>query len=444
MLSEDARLRMMGIKALGLVCFISTSHSKQYFALFVQVVQHDCENVRVMALKAFFDMICQHGIDAIIAETDESKANKANKQAEREIAAEANLSMADEVEDELNENEEDVPDEDPNQMSYDKFIGLLSNLIEEQLAITGFDEVKFTVVQAIGKLLTLGKIYAPNLLTRLLLIWYNPNSTQKIKNFLGMFFPFFAYSDNKSRNVTNGQSTFEECYVDTIVTAFKGTLVDETTFEVIEATLSPILIENMTTYMTQMLGEDAAVRVFISVANNILNVLKDEPTREEVDDLAAKYLMKALIVLPIEAATKGQLKEIRSLLEQIAEEFTQHNKSPCLRRVAKISEKVDNFLSKLGGESDSSQLSNLAAVDKTVIEGDATTYDKEDEKGDDDQVDEVDNNAMPKANDGDTSAEQNFQEPLVDEDDGSSDLEINYSQLNESTILQSMEFDDSD
>ncbi|KAI1289891.1 Condensin complex subunit 3 [Halotydeus destructor] len=323
-LSSDVNIRQLAIKGLGLCCFISSSLFVQYLTLFIQALRHDFEAVGVTVLQALFDCLCEHGVDIVIQEA--SKKDKPDADIEREVEAETGLGRDDE-----DQNGTRGSDEDAEDLTLDQFIDQLTLLIKEQLG-SQMDEIRHVAVEGVAKMLTLGRIYSPPLLSRLLLIWYNTETAPKTKQFLGVYFPFFAYSDN-ARTTSAGQSTFEECYLDTIKLAHKNSELDEDSEELIESPLSQIEIENLVGFVTQMLNEESAVRVAISTLNELINLYEED----EIHSNLIRYYFKALSVLPLSSASKNQVDEISVLLEKLSE-----YPMPTLssRRVSKLKEKV--------------------------------------------------------------------------------------------------------
>ena len=90
-------------------------------------------------------------------------------------------------------------------------VAILSKMLDEPDL-----ELRTEVAEGLCKLLMIGSIASPKIISRLLLMWYNPmtESDSKLRHILGTFFPLYA-------SMTKGhQSAFQQAFVPTMKVLF--------------------------------------------------------------------------------------------------------------------------------------------------------------------------------------------------------------------------------
>lgn len=420
----------MAVKALGLCCIVSCTLARKYFALFLQIINHDNDLVKNTALQAMFDFLCEFGVHEMVR-LDEKKKSK--NTTERTLEGSTDIDIPEpelaNIEDDDDEEIEAAAGNGAEEMTHEQFLDRLIELILNHIHSES-EVIRFTTVQGTGKLMLLGKVYSPHLLSQLILLWYNPTSTTAVRHFLGVYFPLFAFQDTKFRSSAAGQSAFEECFLETIGIVHEMSKKSANEHEIYEFEITQSEIENMIIFMSNLMTDDAHVRVINSVCNKIIDLI----SQRRFDDLVYKYLFKALSCLTIDAATNRQLKELKILINKIQKQITTSpmvNKIPqvSVRRLEKVSIKIELALERL---KESGNNSTLSAGDRTITnhddadgEGDKEDGDGEGDKGDDD---ENDNNQMMM---------------MENDDEGTDDSTsiINYSLLNKSAINTSNQSD---
>lgn len=330
-LCDDTRVRNLAVKAIGLCSFINLSFAKKYLALFLQVLSKDTECVRVTALTCLFDFLIEHGIDSFVVSDQDANESMANREANKEIEREAGVE----------EDGEESDSDERGELTLDKFIDLLTNLIDAQFE-SDSPVIRYHAVEGVAKMLSLGKIYSPRLLTKLIMIWYNDEVEQKTKHFIGVFLPFFAFSDKTRASAGSGQSTFEDCYLDTIKTAYVNSKKAPEEIENVhcEPQMPPSMIDNMITYLSTLLDEHTKVRVFENALDELLAIIAQEDINEEDIELARFYL-KALTDLDLYAANSDQAARLKNKLEKAKSEMESSGEFPnaYTKKIAKILER---------------------------------------------------------------------------------------------------------
>lgn len=369
-----------------------------------------------------FDFLCEFGVQEMVRPGDQQHAESRTTN-ERTLEGTADIDI-DIPEPEL-ANIEDQDTDNPvvphgDEMTYEQFSNQLILLIRENL-FHDSEVIRFTTTQGTGKLMLLGKVYSPLLLTQLILLWYNPFSTTAIKHFLGVYFPLFAFQNTRFRSSAAGQSAFEEAFIDTIEMAHIMNKKECHDFKDYEFGITPSEIENMIVFMANLMTDEAHVRVLDSVCNKIIDLLP----KKNQDDFVYKYLFKALSCLTIDSATNRQLKELKMLVDKI-DKFVSSSSlaakipSISIRRLEKLSEKIESTLERMKEAGNNSSLS----MDRTLTGADAAEGGGE--EGDGDGASE--RNESRGGERGDENDD--------DEEDDDSTSVINYNLLNRTVISE--------
>ena len=368
-LSEETYIRQLSVKALALVALIDASFATKYFGLFIQAIQLDEDSVRNLALQSLIDLICQHGIND--------------------------------------------PD---NQSNGPDFSEKLSDLIIEVLRSKS-DVVRLSAVKGVAKLLFLGRISSSTLLTRLLIMWYDERLTEEIRQFLGSWFPLFAFSDSRVRNSLSGQVAFEETFLPTLECAFKMSNKGEDSFEEDDFELPQHKVENLMSFMINLMNENVQPKVALAVCHKILDLF--EKPDDDLFRFEDRVLCKCLQSLSVISATKAQLKELKLVLKKVvelAEEDPDRLSQNSLKKVKKVLDKVQEYLDQLKDEGNCSQ---LTIEQNDTHQGNETGETEEEEKEDDEmrEKEEEDAEETPDKVDEDKDEEEEEEEEEEDEDE---------------------------
>ena len=361
MLSESPDIRRISVKILGNCCCISKAFAKKYFALMVQVIQHDLEMVSVMALRALFDFICEHGIaeirDTQAADdasdftglpdaTDQATSTQNRSTSPTSADGEANVS---DPKDSSNKTSQDAD-------QAEDFADNLSALILTQLKTTS-PEVQMIAVKGVAKLLFLGRISSTAILSQLILIWYNPKTVSAARQFLGSWFPLFAFADSRVRNSASGQLSFEEAFFPALERVILMSQKNSEDRNADEFEMTSAQIDNLIGFVLNLMTEAVQVKLAISVCHKIIDLGSDDSNVET--RIGERFLLKSLTSLVVDTGTKAQLKElkvlgekIKSLIDDVSIRFTQASG----KKLTKFFDRVDFILSHLKDDANSSQM----------------------------------------------------------------------------------------
>uniref|UniRef100_A0A670J415 Non-SMC condensin I complex subunit G n=1 Tax=Podarcis muralis TaxID=64176 RepID=A0A670J415_PODMU len=193
-------VRNLAVLCLGGCGLQSEEFASQHLALLLQVLQIDEIKVKLSALKAVFDQLMMFGMEPFKA-----KKGKCAQSENEENENEKN-------ENEENENEVTKETEEETATTHN-LLQLLSGFLDSEIS-----ELRTVSAEGLAKLMFSGRLISAKLLSRLVLLWYNPVTEEDtcLRHSLGVFFPLFAYS-----NRTN-QECFGEAFLPTLKILFNA------------------------------------------------------------------------------------------------------------------------------------------------------------------------------------------------------------------------------
>ncbi|XP_074605499.1 condensin complex subunit 3-like [Brevipalpus obovatus] len=244
----NERIREISMRGLGLLCVLSSATFHQYNNLLLMAILHDREQIKLTALSGFFDALCTHGLEPIIKKKEvEPESRRVSKLEEslseltmnhlRELTALSeglNASAREEDLEELREmsirSEEDQTCDATTMatpyhpLKRDSETSVASSLIDfftSELLATNFPKVAERSVEGFAKLMLLGIMYSPKLLSRYIMIWYWPDTDSEILQFLGVFLPVYVgsrtrYMQDKKNITVTGQNCLIDCFMETL------------------------------------------------------------------------------------------------------------------------------------------------------------------------------------------------------------------------------------
>lgn len=164
--SQDPLVRNQGVKALGLLSLLSKELAHQHLLLFMQISRIDIDQIQVSALRCAIDILHLYGISEF-----SSAAGDMGDQAG--LLADSSLH------------------EDHDQESEEAgiIISVLCQLLDHE-----YDEMRTLAAEGLCKLLLASRISSAKLLSKLVLMWYNPatGDDSLLRHMLGVFFPLYA------------------------------------------------------------------------------------------------------------------------------------------------------------------------------------------------------------------------------------------------------------
>ncbi|XP_054438218.1 condensin complex subunit 3 [Pteronotus mesoamericanus] len=293
-------VRNLAVLCLGCCGLQNRNFASKHFVLLLQVLQIDDVTIKISALKAIFDQLMTFGIEPFT-----SKKIKATQS--------ENAEMNTDEEQASKEAEEEVT------ATAKSVLKLLSDFLDSEVS-----ELRTGAAEGLAKLMFSGLLVSSRILSRLVLLWYNPVTEEdvRLRHCLGVFFPVFAYASR-----TN-QECFEEAFFPTLQTLAKAPA---------SSPLAEIDITNVTELLVDLtrpsgLNPQAknsqdyqALTVHDNLAIKICNEILTCPCSPEI-----RVYTKALSSLELSSnIAKDLLILLNEILEQVKDRI-------CLRALEKI------------------------------------------------------------------------------------------------------------
>ncbi|VDO97838.1 unnamed protein product [Soboliphyme baturini] len=168
---DSPSIRVLAFQVLSLYCVMDKQLATKYAHLFLQTLKIDVESAKIMAIKALFDLTGLYGIDVLEDALESSSVDYNSKS--------------------------------------DNFINLLSTYLDKENSV-----FQTLLVEGYSRLLIYRIIYSPALVSRMILMWFNPVSKGEpaVRRCIGAFLPMYAISDVYVAN----QEALEEAFLPTL------------------------------------------------------------------------------------------------------------------------------------------------------------------------------------------------------------------------------------
>ena len=95
-------------------------------------------------------------------------------------------------------------------------------------------------------------MYSPQLLSKLIILWYDPDSSEELRQFLGVFLPIYSGVNMKAN--LKGENAFEECFIKTVETVYNEAL-------------NYVNLDNMINFVLELMSDEGHKVLAKSVAN---------------------------------------------------------------------------------------------------------------------------------------------------------------------------------
>ncbi|KAK7111031.1 condensin complex subunit 3-like [Littorina saxatilis] len=264
--NQEAAVRNLAVKAVGMCCQLKRDIIKFHLPVLMQASQVDVECVRVTSVKSLFDLIHVYGLgafeDSSEAQTGATDDTKDNNDDENDNSRDL-LENSQESETSATEGEGEGGEGEHSESGWSKaasnLITILSSTLDSESG-----ELRSVVAEGLAKLLMSGRVFSAGLLSRLLLLWYNPLAEEDalLRHTLGTFFPIFAFTDSAN------QQLFEEAFMPTLRTILNA------------PTTSPINSVNPSNVADFLVELTHAQRLVSSQADN--TVVRENPCHDSI------------------------------------------------------------------------------------------------------------------------------------------------------------------
>ncbi|NWI20769.1 CND3 protein, partial [Crypturellus soui] len=289
-------VRNMAVLCLGCCALQNKDFARQHLALLLQVLQIDDIRVKLSALKAIFDQLMLFGIEPF-------KTRRGNESQSEDV----------QIATEDDEEENKTIEKEEESATIQSLLQLFSGFLDSE-----FSELRTEAAEGIAKLMFSGRLISAKLLSRLVLLWYNPVTEEdtRLRHCLGVFFPLFAYANRSN------QECFEEAYLPTLRTLFNAPATSPLA-EVDISNVSELLVD-----LTRPSGlkpqaqkslEYQGLTVHDNLAMKICNEILMDPTAPDV-----RIYTRALNSLELsDSSTENLLLLLDEILEKVKDKLCQ-------------------------------------------------------------------------------------------------------------------------
>ncbi|XP_033871487.3 condensin complex subunit 3-like [Acipenser ruthenus] len=338
-------VRNMAVECLGLCTLQNKELAKRHLVLLLQIAQLDDTKIRISALKAVLDQLLLNGVEII-------KSKSQNLQSDSDTGKGDSDTQQD-------GQEAKEPEEEENTVN--NILSLLLGFLDSEVP-----ELRTETVEGLAKLMFSGRLVSAKLLSRLILLWYNPvtEDDTRLRHCLGVFFPLFAYASRSN------QECFEESFLPTMHTLFNAP-GSSPLAEVDIANVAELFMDltrpSGLINQSKKTDDYKELTVHDSLAIRICNEILNDPAAPDV-----RIYARCLSTLELATGESVCNKDLLVLLDEVC---TEVKDKVCLRALEKL-------ISQLKGESKDNGTKD---VNTTINQGPAENG-EENVENDDDQL----------------------------------------------------------
>uniref|UniRef100_A0A3P8ZKV2 Nuclear condensin complex subunit 3 C-terminal domain-containing protein n=1 Tax=Esox lucius TaxID=8010 RepID=A0A3P8ZKV2_ESOLU len=293
-------VRNMAVMCLGTCALHSKDLANTHLVLLLQIAQLDEAKIRISALRAVIDLLLLYGFTLL---------------AEQPSSALKETQPSHSLDHQEGEEKGEEPDEGNN--STQSILMMMSEFLDSEVP-----ELRTETAEGLAKLMYCGRISSAKLLSRLVLLWYNPvtEDDTRLRHCLGVFFQLYA------RESRSHQECVEECFVPTLRTLLNAPATSPLA-EVDVTNVAELLVELTRPSALINRADTQEVCVHDYLAVRVCGEILSDPSAPEVR-LYAKILSN--LELSSDVNTR---RDLVTLLQQITQEVKDRI---CLRAVAKL------------------------------------------------------------------------------------------------------------
>merc|ERR1740123_1922770 len=294
----------MCILALSCCCLRSIESARQHMLLLLQAAHIDVHEVRIAAITAVVDLLMKHGLASFITAEESQNFDVSNDNSSSESPSKCGDGSIDNaMESDLATRGATLTQTELNAQGGNSVVAILTKILDEPDM-----DLRTEVAEGLCKLLMISAISSPKLLSRLLLIWYNPmtESDSKLRHILGTFFPLYC-SMSKFH-----QRAMEDAFVPTMKILFDAPVTSP---------LAEIDVEDVGMFFVHLTREDM-LQSYGKEKNNAnihdsLAVVVCHQVLSAPDGYQTKVLVKILTSLVLTHNNYVHLRELKVLSENL-------------------------------------------------------------------------------------------------------------------------------
>ncbi|XP_022086528.1 condensin complex subunit 3-like isoform X2 [Acanthaster planci] len=286
--NTDPSVRNVAVKCIGLASQLSRDFAHRHLLLFMQISQVDQETIQVTALQSIFDLLHTFGLDAFKIPPSAPETGDGESQTPAENRRDS-------------KGEEGVQQDKSTASSV---LAILTGLLDSESA-----DVRTVVAEGMAKLLLSGRVTSPKLLSRLLLLWYNPTTEEDLhlRHCLGTFFPVFAFASRAN------QDCVEEAFLPTLATLFNAPTTSPLA-QVNENNVAELLV-----HLTDQRNLQQETDLQESSVHDSLSLKLCNKILGDMEAPGVRVLCKVLNTLHLSPSNANVWKDLSVLAEQMVE-----------------------------------------------------------------------------------------------------------------------------
>ncbi|MED6247298.1 hypothetical protein ATANTOWER_022637 [Ataeniobius toweri] len=293
-------VRNMAVVCLGTCTLHSKELAKTHLVLLLQIAQLDEVKIRISALRAIIDLLLLFGFQ-LLSETASTQTTQPTQSPDKQ---QADATTA--------EDKGDAPED-----IAQSILVMFSEFLDSEVS-----DLRTETAEGLAKLMYMGRISSAKMLSRLVLLWYNPVTEDDgcLRHCLGVFFQLYACESRSHQEVV------EESFLPTVRTLLNAPATSPLA-EVDINNVVELLVELTRPSVLIKPSANTEVSVHDYLAVRMCGEMLKDPTAPEVR-LYAKTLSN--LELSREETTR---EDLTTLLQQLVQEVKDR---VCLRALEKM------------------------------------------------------------------------------------------------------------
>uniref|UniRef100_A0AAZ3R9X7 UVR domain-containing protein n=1 Tax=Oncorhynchus tshawytscha TaxID=74940 RepID=A0AAZ3R9X7_ONCTS len=285
-------VRNMAVVCLGTCALHSKDLVNTHLVLLLQIAQLDEAKIRISALRSVIDLLLLYGFTLLserpspAPQTSHSPANQ--------------------------EDQEKGEEPEEGSSTAQSILMMLSDFLDSEVS-----ELRTETAEGLAKLMYSGRISSAKLLSRLVLLWYNPvtEDDTRLRHCLGVFFQLYA------RESRAHQECVEECFLPTLQTLLNAPATSPLA-EVDVTNVAELLVELTRPSSLIKPGDTQEVCVHDYLAVRVCGEMLKDPSAPEV-----RLYAKVLNSLEL-SADGNTTRDLVTLLQQVTQVQVERERLP--------------------------------------------------------------------------------------------------------------------
>uniref|UniRef100_A0A672LY22 Non-SMC condensin I complex, subunit G n=1 Tax=Sinocyclocheilus grahami TaxID=75366 RepID=A0A672LY22_SINGR len=240
--NPNPAVRNMAVICLGTAALHSKDLANTHLVLLLQITQLDEPKIRISALRALIDQLLLNGLNILQDKPAPVSQDDSNGQPEHQAEEEGTIQS---------------------------ILKMLSEFLDSEIC-----ELRTETAEGLAKLMYCGRILSPKLLSRLVLLWYNPvtEDDQRLRHCLGVFLQLYA------RASRTNQECVEESFLPTLRKLFNAPVTSP---------LSEVDASNVAELFVELTRPSALVKPAAVQAESVHDSLAVRVCNEILRDISA-------------------------------------------------------------------------------------------------------------------------------------------------------------